>query len=313
MPVPEDLTALRSLRDFIRWGASEFNRAGLVFGHGTGNALDEAFHLVLWRLGLPFDLPATYLESALSETERTQVHELLQRRVLTRKPAPYLTGEAWFCGEPYYVDERVLIPRSPIGELIAQQFAPWLPEAPQTILDLCAGSGCIGIACALAFPDSVVELAEIDAHALPIIERNILRHGVESRVRVATGDLFAPLKGRRFDLIVSNPPYVPHAEWAALPSEFHHEPRLALEAGLDGMDVVARILAQAPAHLHDYGWLICEIGGSREEFDSRFPELPAIWPDFEQGGDGVFVIAQSELLQWQRKAASRGSRKTVKH
>lgn len=296
--VSQDLADLRTVRDFVRWGASEFNRAGLFFGHGTENALDEAFHLVLSQLKLPYDLPAIYLEAALTLSERKAVHALLRQRVDTRKPAPYLIGEAWFCGLPFYVDERVLVPRSPIGELITRHFEPWLPEPPQTILDLCAGSGCIGIACAMAFPDAEVDLAEIDEGALQLIERNLARHHLTARVGVAAGDLFAPLAGRRYDLIVSNPPYVPLAEWQALPAEFHHEPRRALEAGEDGMDIVERILREAPDHLSEDGWLICEIGGSEEEFDARFPGIPVMWPDFEHGGDGVFIIGRRELLGW---------------
>jgi len=298
MSLPVDLAALRTVRDFIRWGASEFQRAGLVFGHGTDNALDDAFHLVLWQLRLPFNLPAVYLESTLSESEREAVHALLTRRVLTRKPAPYLTGEAWFAGLPFHVDERVLVPRSPISELIGRQFEPWLNREPETILDLCAGSGCIGIACAAMFPDARVDLAEINSASMDLIERNIRRHGLETRVRISIGDLFAPIGKQRYDLIVTNPPYVPLTEWEALAPEFHHEPRLALEAGIDGMDIVARILREAPDHLVDDGMLICEIGGSQEEFETRFPGIPVMWPDFENGGDGVFIIARSQLLDW---------------
>jgi ribosomal protein L3 glutamine methyltransferase len=294
----DPLAALRTVRDFIRWGASEFSRAGLAFGHGTDNALDEAFHLVLWQLRLPFDLPAVYLEGALADDERAAVAELLRRRVSSRKPAPYLTGEAWFAGLPFDVDERVLIPRSPIGELIEKHFDPWIPHAPERVLDLCAGSGCIGIACAYAFPDAEVDLGEIDDGAAELIRRNIGRHELGDRVHLRHGDLFAPVAKFRYDLIVSNPPYVPTAEWQALATEFKHEPRLALDAGDDGMDVVERILREAPDHLHEDGVLICEIGGSQEEFDARFPQLPCAWPDFERGGDGVFVISRAELLGW---------------
>lgn len=290
--------ALRSMRDLVRWGASEFNRAGLVFGHGTDNALDESFHLVLWALKLPFDLPAVYLEANVTDEERAAVIALLQARVQTRKPAPYLTGEAWFAGLPFEVDERVLIPRSPIAELIEKRFEPWLTVQPESILDLCAGSGCIGIACAYAFPEAGVDLAEIDAGALELAERNIGRHHLEHRVGAVAGDLFQPLAGRRYELIVSNPPYVPAAEWQALAPEFKHEPRRALEAGADGMDVVERILREAPDHLSDEGLLVCEIGGSQEEFLDRFPDIPVAWPEFERGGDGVFIINRDELCAW---------------
>ena len=290
---------LKTVRDFVRWGASAFANAGLVFAHGTDNALDEAFHLVLWALKLPADLPATYLEAALIEDERRRVFRQLQERIETRKPAAYLIGEIQFCGMAFTVDERVLIPRSPIGELIAQQFAPWLTINPERILDLCAGSGCIGIACAAYFPDAAVDLAELSPGALAVCRANIARHHAESQVRELQGDLFAAVGDTRYDLIVSNPPYVPVAEVDALAREFQHEPRMALVAGDDGMDIVARILREAPAHLADDGLLVCEIGGSRDEFDARFGEdFPAIWPEFERGGDGVFVIGTRDLRQW---------------
>jgi ribosomal protein L3 glutamine methyltransferase len=295
---PRSFQALRSLRDLVRWGASEFNRAGLVFGHGTDNALDEAFHLVLWALKLPFELPAVYLEAAVTDEERAQVIGLLQARVRTRKPAPYLTGEAWFCGLGFEVDERVLVPRSPVAELIQNRFAPYLVVEPESILDLCTGSGCIGIACAYAFPEAGVDLAELDPGALELAERNIARHHLQGRVAAVGGDLFQPLNGRRYELIVSNPPYVPTAEWQALAPEFQHEPRLALDAGPDGMDVVERILREAPLHLSEEGLLVCEIGGSQEEFFERFPDIPVTWPEFEKGGDGVFVINRDELVAW---------------
>lgn len=298
--VPAALTPLRSARDFIRWGASEFNRHGLHFGHGTDNALDEAFHLVLSTLKLPFDLPTMYLEAQLADDERAAVVAVLKARVETRKPAPYLTGIAWFCGLQFEIDERALIPRSPIGEMIQSQFQPWLPRDPETILDLCSGSGCIGIAAAYAFPNAKVDLAEIDAGALDVMARNIVRHHVKDRVSAVVGDLFAPLAGKRYDLIVSNPPYVPTAEWAALAPEFMHEPKRALEAGADGMDIVERILGEAPNHLTDEGVLICEIGGSDDEFEARFPKIPVAWPEFERGGDGVFVITRDELNDWLR-------------
>ena len=290
--------SLLSIRDFVRWGASEFNRAGLVFGHGTDNALDEAFHLVLWALRLPFDLPAVYLEANLAAGERRAVTRLLRQRILTRKPAAYLTGEAWFAGLPFTVDERVLVPRSPIAEMIEARFAPWLQGEPARVLDLCAGSGCIGIACAHAFPRADIDLAEIDRGALAVIASNIERHHLTGRVHALAGDLFKPLHGRRYGLIVANPPYVPTAEWRGLAPEFRHEPKLALEAGADGMKIVDRILHEAPAYLDDEGVLVCEIGGSQGQFDERYPDIPVEWPPFQRGGDGVFVIGREELCAW---------------
>ena len=293
-----DAAGLRTLRDLVRWGASEFGRAGLHFGHGTDNALDEAFHLVTWALKLPHELPATYLDAELTPAERKQVLKLLNDRVRTRQPAAYLTGEMWFAGLPFEVDRRVLVPRSPIAELIETRFAPWLQAEPARILDLCAGSGCIGIACAMAFPDAQVDAVEIDDKALQVLKRNIERHEVQARVSAVKSDLFDELQGRTYELIVSNPPYVPTARWKSMPAEYRHEPRRALEAGADGMDVVTRILRDAPRHLARDGLLVCEVGGSMNEFNRRFPSIPAIWPEFERGGDGVFVISRDDLEEW---------------
>ncbi|MGQ0698596.1 MAG: 50S ribosomal protein L3 N(5)-glutamine methyltransferase [Panacagrimonas sp.] len=294
--LPEELSRLSTLRDWVRWGASRFREAGLVFGHGTDNALDEAFALVLHALHLPGDLPATYLETHLSETERAAVHTLLRKRIDMRVPAAYLLGEIDFAGHSFYVDERVLVPRSPIAELIERGFAPWLEQPPTRVLDLCAGSGCIGIACALFF-ECTVDLGEIDAGALEVCQRNIERHGMKDRVRAMKSDLFLALGGRRYELIVSNPPYVPTAEWEGLADEYRREPRLALDAGSDGMDVVARILRQAPDFLERDGVLICEVGGSQEEFEARWPRLPVTWIEFQRGGDGVFCIGRDALLK----------------
>lgn len=302
---------LRTLRDFVRWGASEFGRAGLHFGHGTDNAMDEAFHLVTWALRLPHDLPAPYLDSALTAPERKAVHALLKRRVRSRKPAAYLTGEAWFAGLPFTVDERVLIPRSPIAELIEQGFQPWLPGEPARILDLCAGSGCIAVACALAFPAAHVDAVELDPGALVVLRANIERHEVAGRVHAVPSDLFHAVKGRRYQLIVSNPPYVPDRRWQKMPAEYHHEPAMALKAGGDGMDVVARILDAAPDFLTEDGLLVCEVGGSVPEFNARFGALPVTWPEFERGGDGVFVVTAKELAVW--KSRGRRPRQGTKH
>lgn len=297
MPASSQTSVLRTVRDLVRWGASQFTAAGLHFGHGTDNALDEAFHLVLHALHLPPDLPALYLEAVVTDSERAAVLKLLQKRVKTRQPAAYLLGQIQFCGMTFTVDERVLVPRSPIGELIERRFAPWLQKEPEAILDLCAGSGCIGIACAEVFPEAQVDLAELSAGALAVCRANIERHDCGDRVRALKSDLFAGLGEMRYDLIVSNPPYVPLAEWKALPAEFHNEPRMALAAGKDGMDIVARILAEAPQRLIEGGWLVCEVGGSVPEFEARWPELPVTWIEFERGGDGVFIISREDLIE----------------
>lgn len=298
MNAVRDTDALLSIKDFVRWGASEFARHGLVYGHGTDNAIDEAYQLVLHALSLRHDLPPAYADARLTSSEREAVTALLRRRIETRQPAAYLTGEAWFCGLPFHVDRRVLVPRSPIAELIEAAFGPWLACAPQRVLDLCTGSGCIGIATALALPEARVDLADIDEAALAVARRNIARHGVGDRVQALASDLFEGLGGRRYELILSNPPYVPSAEWQALAPEYRHEPRIALEAGADGMDVVARILAGAAEHLSTEGTLICEIGGAQDEFAARFEDFPGYWPEFERGGDGVFVVGRAELAAW---------------
>lgn len=297
-PQPSGAGALRTIRDLVRWGASEFGRAKLHFGHGSDNALDEAFHLVTWALDLPHELPPQYFDARLTPRETAKVTRLLRERVRTRKPAAYLTGTAWFAGLPFEVDRRVLIPRSPIGELIQGHFQPWLRGQPRRILDLCSGSGCIAVACALAFPDAAVDAVELDADALKVLRRNLARHPVEDRVEAIRSDLFVKLKGRRYDLIVSNPPYVPTLRWKKMPKEYRHEPKLALEAGRDGMDIVTRILREAPAFLAPGGLLVCEVGGSVREFNRRFANIPVIWPEFERGGDGVFVISRDDLEEW---------------
>lgn len=287
--------------DYIRWAASRFAAAGLHHGHGFDNALDEAFYLVRHCLGLPHELPEVYLRARLMPDERDRLRSLIDRRVTTREPVAYLTGEAWFCGMSFRVDERVIVPRSPMAELIAEGFAPWLSAPPERVLDLCAGCGCIAIACAAAFPDAEVHAVELDPGAFALLEANVADYELGGRVRTHEGDLFAPLAGEPpFDLIVSNPPYVPEAEWAALPEEYHREPKLALAAGDDGMAVVARLLAEAPQWLQPDGVLICEIGSSVAELEARFPDLPAYWPDFERGGSGVFVIDRASLLAWQK-------------
>ncbi|ULQ46434.1 50S ribosomal protein L3 N(5)-glutamine methyltransferase [Flagellatimonas centrodinii] len=292
----DDTAGLSCIADWVRWAASRFAEAGLSYGHGTDNALDEAYHLVLHALHLPTDLPAVYLQTHLTASEQSAVLALLRRRLETRVPAAYLIGEIMFAGLPFSVDARVLVPRSPFAELIERGFGPWVQDEPTSILDLCTGSGCIGIACAVAFDQAQVDLADLSAEALVVAQRNVERHHLTARVALHQGDLWAAVGDRRYDLIVSNPPYVPTAEWTALAEEYRREPRMALEAGADGMALVARILADAAAHLSEGGWLFCEVGGSVEEFEARWPRLPVTWVDFSRGGDGVFVISRHDLV-----------------
>lgn len=293
------LTELSSILDFIRWGASQFRAAELSFAHGMASALDEATYLVLHSLHLPVDTPELYFASQLTQAEKQKVVDILERRIIERKPAAYLTHEAWFAGLPFYVDERVLVPRSPIAELIEKQFYPWTDETQVAhILDLCTGSGCIGIACAYAFPHAEVDLSDVSADALTVAKLNIERHGVQAHVQTIESDLFTNLSGKRYDLIVSNPPYVDAAEIAEMSSEFQHEPLLGLAAGLDGLDIAHRILASAREHLTDHGVLIVEVGNSQFALTEAYPELPFQWLDFDRGGDGVFLLTAAQLDEY---------------
>jgi ribosomal protein L3 glutamine methyltransferase len=292
------INELATIRDFIRWGMSLFNEADIFFGHGTDNALDESAYLVLHTLHLPPQVGESYLDTRLIESERSKLADILLRRVEERLPAPYLTHEAWFGGMPFYVDERVLIPRSPIIELIEAQFEPWAkPENVHNILDLCTGSGCIAIACAAAFPEARVDAADLSADALAVAEININHYEMADRVHAVESDLFAALTGRRYDIVVSNPPYVDAPDMAALPEEFRHEPVLALEAGKDGLNLVLKILYEAMYHLEPHGILVVEVGNSREALEKLLPEVPFIWLEFERGGEGVFLLAADKVRE----------------
>lgn len=295
----EFTSRLRSIRDLIRWGVSQFHAHELFFGHGTDNAWDEARLLVLGALHLPWEISADYLDCRLEADELEAVRALLLRRIEARIPAAYLLGEAWFCGLPYVVDERVLVPRSPIGELIEGRFAPWLQGTPARILDLCTGSGCIGIACAHAFPAAEVVLADLSFEALEVANLNIERHGVEERVYTVQGDGFDGLPGQRFDLIVSNPPYVDAEDFADMPAEFHHEPELGLACGEDGLDLVRRMLAEAADHLSDDGLLVVEVGNSQVHVEAAYPEVEFAWVEFARGGHGVFVLSAGQCRRHQ--------------
>jgi ribosomal protein L3 glutamine methyltransferase len=291
---------LHTIRDMIRWGASRMNEAELHFGHGTDNAIDEAATLILHALHLPPDLHVDYFESNLTPSEKQVAIELLTRRIVERKPAAYLSQRAWFMGLPFYVDERVLIPRSPLAELIERHFAPWLPDNRKVsaILDLGTGSGCIGIACAYAFPDARIDLVDISAEALEVARRNVADHGLEDQVEVIQSDLFSALKNRRYDIIISNPPYVDLSELDALPEEYRHEPRLGLAAGEAGLDVVEKILHQAAAYLQRDGLLVVEVGNAQYALCEAFPDAPFTWLEFERGGQGVFLLNAAHLSQF---------------
>ena len=306
----ETIDVLQTISDYIRWGASRFNEAGLTYGHGTDNAVDEALFLVLHALSLRPGLAPELLQGRLTMAERRQVFDMLRRRVEERIPAPYLTHQAWFAGLEFYVDERVLVPRSPIAELIDDRFSPWVDaECVESVLDLCTGSGCIAIACAHAFPLAHVDAVDLSADALAVANINIGRHQLTAQVTALQSDLFSTLEGRRYDLIVSNPPYVDAGDMAALTPEFDHEPVMGLAAGEDGLDLVVQMLAQAESHLTEHGTLVVEVGNSDEALVRCYPEVPFIWLEFERGGHGVFLLHAETLREYgdvfQRRASER--------
>lgn len=292
-----DTDVLITISDFIRYGCSRFNAAGLSFTQGFDSALDEASYLVLSALHLPHDMPPAYGAAKLLPAERQQVLSYLDKR-LARVPSAYITGEAWFGGMAFKVDDSVLIPRSPIAELIEQSFAPWLLSDPSHILDLCTGSGCIGIGCAVRFPEAHVDLVDISEPALQIAQFNVNQHGVSDRVELIQSDLFSALRGRKYDLIVSNPPYVSDAEMQGLAAEFSHEPTLALVSGTDGLDAPLAILEEAVEHLSPDGVLVLEVGDSESALLAVLPDLPGEWVDFARGGSGVVVIGARDLAAY---------------
>ena len=293
------MQSLTTIADFIRWGASRFNEAGLFFGHGTDDAIDEAAALVLHVLHLPPDLHASWLQCHVTDEEREQLVGLIERRIDGRIPLPYLTGEAWFAGLRFHVTPDVLIPRSPIAEMIEQGFAPWIEASRiERVLDLCCGSGCIGIATAVHHPDCRVDLVDISPEALEISRENIQWHGVQDRVDAIQSNLFASLPPAQYDLILCNPPYVGGEEMATLPEEYRHEPRMALEAEEDGLAIVKRILRQAGAYLAPDGVLIVEVGNSARLLQETYPHIPFIWLEFSRGGEGVFLLGAQDLAQY---------------
>jgi ribosomal protein L3 glutamine methyltransferase len=287
-------------RELIEWGAGQLDKAGLAYGHGTDNAYDEAAALVLSALQLGLYPEADRLDAPVSADNISKAMQLIELRINTRKPAAYLTGEAWFAGMPFYVDERTLVPRSPLAELVEHRFAPWvIADRVTRILDLCTGSGCIACACAAAFPAARVDAADLSADALAVAGRNIRRHALEQRVSPVESDLFAGLEGRSYDIIVSNPPYVPHAAMLDLPAEYRHEPAIGLVAGEHGLDIVLRILKNAQYYLNEGGILVVEVGCSQPMLESVFPGIPFTWLDFEYGGEGVFLLERSQLENYQ--------------
>lgn len=291
---------LQTIKDYTRWGASEFNRADLYFGHGTDNAWDEAKVLVMYTLSLPIELFKQVENCVITDEEKQSILQVFERRIDQQIPAAYITNQAVFAGLTFYVDENVLVPRSPIAELIEKKFAPFVsPEnPPQRILDLCTGSGCIAIACAYAFPDAEVDALDLSIDALNVAQINIEGHGLLEQVIPIQSDVFSSIEREKYDLIVTNPPYVDQEDVDSLPVEYTHEPEMGLGCGHDGLDIVREILAQSANHLNENGLLICEVGNSQVHVESVYPQVPFTWLTFEHGGHGIFLLTKAQLEQY---------------
>jgi len=300
--VPEDLNSIHdehTLRKCLHWVVEQFERANLFYGHGTDNAWDEAVQLVLFVLKLPADSDQEVLSHPVNEQQAEQIQALTQARLTTHKPLSYLTHQAWFAGLSFYVDERVLIPRSPFAEWIQRRFSPWIdPERVSHILDIGTGSACMAIAAAKAFPDAQIDAVDISAEALAVAAMNVQEHGVESQVRLILSDCFKQLGARRYAVIISNPPYVSEEEMQTLPAEYHHEPHLALQAPHHGLAIAEQILAQAYTHLTPHGVLMMEVGNSDERLQASYPQVPFTWLEQASGGHGLFVLTADQLLEY---------------
>jgi len=293
----DDTESLITLRDWLRFAVSRFNESKLFFGHGSDNAFDEAAYLILHTLHLPLDRLDPFLDASLTQDEAEEVKTVIERRVRERLPAAYLTHEAWLAEHRFYVDERVIVPRSFIAELLPDQLTPWVenPDEITRALDLCTGSGCLAILAALAFPNASIDAVDLSRDALDVAARNVADYGLQDRVELIASDLFAALDGRRYDLIISNPPYVNADSVAALPPEYQAEPALALGSGADGLDATRQILAQAKSHLNPGGLLVVEIGHNRDVLEAAYPTLPFTWLDTESGDQFVFMLRQEDL------------------
>ncbi|MBW8370935.1 MAG: 50S ribosomal protein L3 N(5)-glutamine methyltransferase [Thiobacillus sp.] len=293
----DDTDSLITVRDWLRFAVSRFNEAKLFFGHGSDNAFDEAAYLILHTLHLPLDRLEPFLDASLTHGESEEVQAVIERRVRERIPAAYLTHEAWLGGHRFYVDERVIVPRSFIAELLQEQLAPWVenPDEVGRALDLCTGSGCLAILATLAFPHAEVDAVDLSKDALEVAAKNVADYGLADRVELIESDLFAALDGRTYDVILSNPPYVNAESVAALPPEYQAEPALALGSGEDGLDATRQILAKAKDHLNPSGLLVVEIGHNRDALEAAYPGLPFTWLDTESGDQFVFMLRREDL------------------
>ncbi|MFY0699629.1 MAG: 50S ribosomal protein L3 N(5)-glutamine methyltransferase [Bermanella sp.] len=290
---------LPTIIDWVRFASSEFERQGVYYGHGTDNPWDEALLLVTASLQMPFEISPQQAQCRLIHDERTHLAQLIQRRIEERIPVAYIINEAWFCGLPFYVDERVLVPRSPLAEIIQNRVSPWLDgKEPNRVLDLCCGSGCIGISSLQAFPEAQLDLADLSRDALDVAEINIERHQLFDQVAAIESDLFSNLQPG-YDLILSNPPYVDAEDLADMPAEYQHEPAMGLGSGHDGLDITRQILANACDYLNPEGVLVVEVGNSWIHLEAEFPQVPFTWVEFEHGGDGVFVFTREQLAAHQ--------------
>ena len=292
----EITSQLTTVRDYARWSMGRFTESKVFYGHGTDNAWDEALTLIFHLLHLPAEANQHVLDAVLTIAERQLILRVVETRCLDRVPLPYLTNEAWFTGMPFIVDERVLIPRSPIGELIEAGFLPWAPPSINKVLDLCAGSGCIGLSC-VEHLNVDADLLDLSADALAVAAKNIAKHDMADSARLIQSDLFAQVS-EQYDVIVSNPPYVDAGDLASMPAEFSHEPRVALAAGEDGLDLAHTILAEASEYLTENGILVMEVGNSWVALEQAYPSVPFTWIEFERGGHGVCVFTRQELLQY---------------
>ena len=288
---------LHTLRDWLRFTVSRFEESNIFFGHGTDNAYDEAVWLILSALHLPHDTLENFLDARLLPSERTRLHELIHRRITDRTPTAYLVNEAWLKGYKFYVDERVIVPRSFIAELLEDGLSPWIeyPEMVESAADICTGSGCLGVLLANAFPNAQVDVVDISPDALAVADINISHYGLENQVHAIESDMFSNLAGKTYDLIISNPPYVDAPSMEALPEEYRNEPQIALGSGIAGLDHTHTLLREAKQHLNDNGLLVVEIGHNRDALLEAYPELPFTWLEVDSGNEFVFLLTKEQL------------------